>query len=120
MLKKCPELLKTDTIIARFDTTIITNEVRVDTVVSLKFDTLEIIKDKFHLKLIRTRDTLIIDGGCDADTIYIETFIPVPYQKIETIQLTIWDQVMLALGKFLWWLVIAAILFVAYRLLLKR
>lgn len=113
--KKCPELLSKDTIYLNFDTTIVTKEVRVDTLVSTKFDTLEIIKDKFHLKLIKTTDTLIINGGCDADTVYIDKIIKVPYTKVEQIKLTPLEHLANWFSKFWWWLIIGLIIYLVYK-----
>jgi hypothetical protein len=118
-VKKFPEVLKKDTLIVNLDTTIVTNEVRVDTLVSTNFDTLEIIKDKFHLKLIKTTDTLIIDGGCDADTVYVNVIKKVPYNVVKPVQLTILDHISNWFSRFWWWLIIAFLLYIAYNKLLK-
>lgn len=117
--RKCPELLNKDTLIINLDTTIVTREVRVDTLVSTKFDTLEIIKDKFHLKLIKTTDTLIIEGGCDSDTIYVEKIVKVPYDVVKPVQLTVWEQTMNWLGNFWGWLVLLIVLYLAYKIIKK-
>ena len=113
--KRCPELLKKDTLIANFDTTIVTKEVRVDTLVSTKFDTLEIIKDKFHLKLIKTTDTLLIEGGCDADTIIVTQYVKVPYTKVEPIKLTPLEHLANWFSRFWWWLIIGLIIYLVYK-----
>lgn len=113
--KRCPELLKKDTLIANFDTTIVTKEVRVDTLVSTKFDTLEIIKDKFHLKLIKTTDTLLIEGGCDADTIIVTQYVKVPYTKVEQIKLTPLEHLANWFSRFWWWLIIGLIIYLVYK-----
>ena len=49
-----------------------------DTVTISQRDTVEIIKDKFRVKIMRSYDTLIIDGGCDADTIVRTVSVSVP------------------------------------------
>ena len=60
--------------------TVVTEPIVVrDTVTTSKVDTIEIVKDKFRLKIIRNYDTLIIDGGCDADTIVRTVYVDAPY-----------------------------------------
>jgi len=120
VIKKYPELLNKDTTIVNFDTTIVTTDVKVDTVLSTNFDTLKIVRDKFHLKLIKTTDTLIIDGGCLSDTIYIDKEILVPIDVVKPVQLTIAEQVLNGLGRFWWWILIAIILIFATEILSKR
>ena len=116
--KKCPELLKKDTLIANLDTTIVTNEVRVDTLVSTKHDTIEIIKDKFRVKIVNLIDTLLVEGGCDADTVVITKTVKVPYKIVTPVKLTILDHIANYFSK-LWWLllVVLAIYFVYKKLL---
>jgi len=116
--KKCPELLKKDTLIANLDTTIVTNEVRVDTLVSTKHDTIEIIKDKFRVKIVNLIDTLLVEGGCDADTVVITKTVKVPYKVVTPVKLTILDHIANYFSK-LWWLllVVLAIYFVYKKLL---
>lgn len=113
VIRKCPELQKKDTTIAHFDTTIVINEVGIDTLVEIKFDTLELIKEKLRLKLIRTTDTLLISANCDADTIYIDKVIKVPYNKVEKLELTTFEKI-----SQYWWLIVASviILFILFRL----
>ena len=119
VVKTCPELLKHDTTIVNFDTTIVTKEVRVDTLVNSKFDTIEIIKDKFHVKIVNLIDSFYIQGGCDSDTIYIDKIIKVPYNKVGPIKLTIIDHIMNGFNKFWWWLIILAVLYFILRRLIK-
>lgn len=110
VIRKCPELIKTDTLKVYLDTTIITEKVRVDTAFSLSFDTVEIIKDKFHLKLVKSYDTLIVDGGCNPDTVQVNTFVKVPYETIKKIQLTPTEMIMNLLSKFWSWLIVLALI----------
>lgn len=112
--KKC-DIIRYDTTYLNFDTTIVTKEVRVDTLVSTQFDTLEITKDKFHLRLIKTTDTLLINGGCDADTVYIDKIIKVPYTKVEQIKLTPLEHLANWFSKFWWWLIIGLIIYLVYK-----
>lgn len=76
-IKKDPTILTQKEVIVR--DTIVTKPVVVkDTVTLSKTDTIEIVKDRFRVKIVRSYDTLIIDGGCDADTIYRTISVPVP------------------------------------------
>lgn len=86
-IKKNPTILK-EKIVSVTDT-VVTNPIVVkDTVTLSKIDTVEIIKDKFRVKIMRSYDTLIIDGGCDADTI-IRT-IQVPIKQVTYIERNRW------------------------------
>jgi hypothetical protein len=49
-----------------------------DTVTISQVDTVEIVKDKFRVKIMRSYDTLTIDGGCDSDTIVRTVRVEVP------------------------------------------
>lgn len=76
-VKKNPELLKQRVMIVT--DTVVTEPIAVrDTVTVSQVDTVEIVKDKFRVKIMRSYDTLIIDGGCDADTIVRIKEVPVP------------------------------------------
>lgn len=76
-VKKDPSILKTKTMIVT--DTVVTEPIVVrDTVTTSKVDTIEIVKDKFRVKIMRSYDTLIIDGGCDSDTIVRIIEVPVP------------------------------------------
>ena len=76
-IRKNPELLKQTTMIVT--DTVVTDPIVVkDTVIISQVDTVEIVKDKFRVKIMRSYDTLIIDGGCDADTIIRTVSIEVP------------------------------------------
>ena len=79
---KNPELLKGKTMIVT--DTVVTEPIAVrDTVTISQVDTIEIVKDRFRVKIMRSYDTLIIDGGCDADTIVrtLEVKVPVVEYK---------------------------------------
>jgi hypothetical protein len=81
-VRKNPELLKGKTMIVT-DTVVTEPIVVKDTVTISQVDTVEIVKDKFRVKIMRSYDTLIIDGGCDADTIVrtLEVKVPVVEYK---------------------------------------
>jgi len=48
-----------------------------DTVTLKEVDTITLVKDRFRVKIMRSYDTLIIDGGCDGDTIIRVLKVPV-------------------------------------------
>ena len=113
--KKCPELLKKDTIIAKVDTTIVTNKVRVDTLVSTKHDTIEIIKDKFRVKIVNLIDTLLVEGGCDSDTIIVTRTIRVPYNVVKPIELTPFEKFANWIKPYWWLLIVFLAIYIAYK-----
>ena len=97
-VKKDPTVL--DKKIVYVTDTVITKPVVVrDTVTLSEVDTLEIVKEKFRVKIMRSYDTLVIDGGCESDTIVktievpIETFVYVEkdkwYHKLQAVSMWI-------------------------------
>ena len=116
----CPEIIKENIAVKVYDTTIITINSKIDTVVSFDFDTITLFKDKLRLKLIRTRDTLIIDGECLPDTIRIIERIEIPYSSNSKIKLNIFEKTMNAIKPFFWWILGLIALFVAYRVFIKK
>lgn len=93
-VKKDPTVLEKK--IVYVTDTVITKPVVVrDTVTLSHVDTLEIVKEKFRLKIVRSYDTLVIDGGCESDTIVktievpVETFVYVEkdkwYHKVQAV-----------------------------------
>ena len=78
-VKKNPMIVKADTV--RVSDTIYTKPISItDTFVTKQYDTIEIIKDKFHIQIVRRNDTIRVSGGCKSDTI-VRT-VEVPVQKI--------------------------------------
>jgi hypothetical protein len=84
--------------------TVVTEPIAVrDTVTISQVDTVEIVKDRFRVKIMRSYDTLIIDGGCDADTIVRTISVAVPqlvvgetrFQRVQ--RYTFWGLVVLLL-----------------------
>lgn len=101
-VRKNSDLVKPQTI-SVWDT-VVTEPIAVrDTVTLSKVDTVEIVKDRFRVKIMRSYDTLIIDGGCDADTIVRTISVQVPqlvvgetkFQRIQ--RYTFWGLVSLLL-----------------------
>ena len=67
-------------IVSVVDTVIIPGVSIHDTLVFSKIDTVEVVKDNFHVKLVRVRDSIFIQGGCKTDTL-IRT-VSIPIEKI--------------------------------------
>ena len=89
-LQKDPTMLVQDTMIVT-DTVVTESTAVLDSVITSKVDTIEIVKNNFRVKIMRSFDTLIIDGGCDADTVF--RTIEVPYDKIEYIGATKYQKI---------------------------
>ena len=72
-------IVKSDTVIVR--DTFYTPEVHVtDTFVTQQYDTIEIIKDKLEIKIIKSNDTIRVSGACKSDTIV--RVVSVPFEKV--------------------------------------
>ena len=78
-IKIDPSILQQKTITVT-DTVVTEPTAVLDTVTISKVDTIEIVKNNFRVKIMRSYDTLIIDGGCESDTI-VRT-VEVPIEKI--------------------------------------
>ena len=76
-IKKDPTILVQDTVIVT-DTVVTEKTAVLDTVTISNTDTVEIVKNNFRVKIMRSFDTLIIDGGCDADTVVRTVSVVVP------------------------------------------
>ena len=100
--RKNPELTKSQ-VVTVLDTIVTEPIVVRDTVVTSQRDTVELIKDRFRVRVIRSFDTLLIDGGCDADTIVRSVSVSVPqlvvgetkFQRVQ--RFTFWGLVTLLL-----------------------
>jgi hypothetical protein len=76
-IKKDPSILQQKTITVT-DTVVTDPTAVLDTVTISNTDTVEIVKNNFRVKIMRSFDTLIIDGGCDADTVVRTVRVDVP------------------------------------------
>lgn len=100
--RKNPELTKSQ-VVTVLDTIVTDPIVVKDTIVTSQRDTVELIKDRFRVRVIRSFDTLLIDGGCDADTIVRTVTVSVPQlvageTKLQRVQrFTFWGLVSLLL-----------------------
>ena len=77
-VKKNPQLLKPTTINVT-DTIVLPSVELRDTVRLKEVDTITLVKDRFRVKIMRSHDTLVIDGGCDSDTIIRTVTVSVPH-----------------------------------------
>jgi len=75
-IRKDPSLLQKE-VVSVVDTVIVPGVEVHDTLVFSDIDTVEIVKDNFHVKLVRVRDSIFIDGGCKTDTLIRTVSIPV-------------------------------------------
>jgi len=116
---KFPNLLKKDTAIISYDTTIITPNSKADTVFTYDFDTITLFKDKLRLELIKINDTLIVDAECLPDTIRIKEFIQVPFNKVSKIKLTQFERFSNLLGKYVWQILLILAILLGFRLIYK-
>jgi hypothetical protein len=81
LLKKNPDLIKTDTIWRK--DTVIVEALRYDTTFSFSYDTTTIIHDRMTIKHFFNRhdSTVYISGECAGDTIYRD--VPVTVNNVE-------------------------------------
>jgi hypothetical protein len=76
---KDPTILKKDTLIVR--DTVVTPPVAItDTVIMKQHDTINLVKDRLKVSIVKVNDTITIDAICDSDTII--SIVEVPYEKI--------------------------------------
>jgi len=75
-LKKNPALL-TKSVVTVHDTIVVPPVVVTDTVVAKDGDTVVVEKDRFHVKIVRVKDQLMIEGGCKTDTIFRTVEVPI-------------------------------------------
>lgn len=75
-IRKDPNLLQKE-VVSVVDTVVVPGVEVHDTLVFSDIDTVEIVKDNFHVKLVRVRDSIFIDGGCKTDTLIRTVSVPV-------------------------------------------
>jgi hypothetical protein len=81
-IAKDPSIVKPTAV--RFDTTIVTRERKLtDTIVMNKRDTITIERDRVRVRLVRSYDTLMVEGTCLPDTIKIDVIREIP-QVVQT------------------------------------
>lgn len=74
LVERFPELMQRDTI--RDTINVFIPEVKLDTVV-LKADTINLIKDRWRVRIITKTDSVYVSGGCDTVTVQVPIQIPV-------------------------------------------
>lgn len=78
-IRKNPMIVTKDTVV--LNDTFYTPEVHVtDTFVTSKYDTIELIKDKLQIQIIRQNDTIRLAGTCKSDTLV--RVVRIPFEKI--------------------------------------
>ena len=76
-IAKDPSIVKPTAV--RFDTIVVTKERKVtDTIVMNDVDTITIERDLVRVRLVRSYDTLMVDGTCLPDTIRIDVIREIP------------------------------------------
>ena len=88
---KDPTILKKDTLIVR--DTVVTPPVAItDTVIMKQHDTINLVKDRLKVSIVKVNDTITIDAICDSDTII--SIVEVPYDKIVYVEKeSLWDKI---------------------------
>jgi hypothetical protein len=76
-IAKDPTLVRAQPV--RFDTIVVTKERKLtDTIVMRDRDTITIEKDRVRVRLVRSYDTLMVEGTCLPDTIRIDVIREIP------------------------------------------
>lgn len=75
-IKKDPSI-EAEKIIKIIDTVKVDAVHVTDTLVLRDIDTVEIVKDRFRVKITRSFDTIKVEGGCDSVVVYREIEVPV-------------------------------------------
>ena len=76
-IAKDPSIVKPTSV--RFDTIVVTRERKLtDTIVMNDVDTITIERDRVRVRLVRSYDTLMVEGTCLPDTIKIDVIREIP------------------------------------------
>ena len=76
-IAKDPSIVKPTAV--RFDTIVVTKERKLtDTIVMNQRDTITIERDRVRVRLVRSYDTLMVEGTCVSDTIRIDVIREIP------------------------------------------
>ena len=114
ILKKHPELVKSDTVWHR--DTIYTKSVEKDTTFYFNQpDTVYMNEGKMHVKYYFNKDsTVYLQGKCDADTVI--KYYPVQVNSVSVKDGKWYDEAI----KYVWFLVFLLILYILYRIFVKH
>ncbi len=83
-----PELKVRDTVLINHE--VVVPQVNYDSsFITQPIDTIFIKKDKLRIKIVRQRDTILVNGTCKADTIY--STIKLPYEKVVVKPSKVWS-----------------------------
>jgi|TARA_R110000822_G_scaffold47189_4_gene125424 uncharacterized protein YceK len=111
-VRKNPELLKSQTINVT-DTIVLPGVALMDTVILKQVDTITLVKDRFRVKIMRSYDTLIIDGGCDSDTIIRTVRVDVP-------QLVVGESGFQRVQRYTFWGIVTLLLLAIAALIIRK
>ena len=111
-VRKNPELLKSQTINVT-DTIVLPGVALMDTVILKQVDTITLVKDQFRVKIMRSYDTLIIDGGCDSDTIIRTVRVDVP-------QLVVGESGFQRVQRYTFWGIVTLLLLAIAALIIRK
>ena len=111
-VRKNPELLKSQTINVT-DTIVLPGVELMDTVILKQVDTITLVKDRFRVKIMRSFDTLIIDGGCDSDTIIRTVRVDVP-------QLVVGESGFQRVQRYTFWGIVTLLLLAIAALIIRK
>jgi len=109
-VRKDPMILQKDTLVVT-DTVVSPPVAITDTVTLRQHDTIQLVKDKLKVQLVKVNDTITIDAICDSDTII--SVVEVPYDKIIYIEKESPMQVVQR------WLLYMVFIFLGYKGVLK-
>ena len=109
-VRKDPMILQKDTLVVT-DTVVSPPVAITDTVTLRQHDTIQLVKDRLKVQLVKVNDTITIDAICDSDTII--SIVEVPYEKITYIEKESPMQVVQR------WLLYMVFIFVGYKGVLK-
>jgi hypothetical protein len=109
-VRKDPMILQKDTLVV-VDTVVSPPVAITDTVTLRQHDTIQLVKDRLKVQLVKVNDTITIDAICDSDTII--SVVEVPYDKIIYIEKESPMQVVQR------WLLYMVFIFLGYKGVLK-
>jgi len=109
-VRKDPMILQKDTLVVT-DTVVSPPVAITDTVTLRQHDTIQLVKDRLKVQLVKVNDTITIDAICDSDTII--SVVEVPYDKIIYIEKESPMQVVQR------WLLYMVFIFLGYKGVLK-
>ena len=95
------------------DTIVLPGVALMDTVILKQVDTITLVKDRFRVKIMRSYDTLIIDGGCDSDTIIRTVRVDVP-------QLVVGESGFQRVQRYTFWGIVTLLLLAIAALIIRK